>query len=155
MPLLWTGRTYKSFGNDGQALHVKLVLTQVKQLECPVPLEYLGQVCDPRLREKEPLIHILPMTNDSLTRKSFPFKSSVRSAPSLGRLSSARTLSRRAALGPAELGGTGLIGTASLRVVTPPCELLVMMGTCEPRVEKVLVAVVGVPDGMPRFDLGT
>ncbi len=60
----------------------------------------------------------------------------MRKAPSRGRESSALTLSSNAALGPAScrIEPSGLLGVAGLggiawRVVTPPCDEDVMIGT--------------------------
>ena len=51
---------------------------------------------------------------DIRTLKSFPLRSNVFSAPNLGKLSSARTLSNSAALGPAFLAAAVAALTTSL-----------------------------------------
>lgn len=74
-----------------------------------------------------------------LTRMSLPRRSNVRSSPSLGRESKARTLSKRAALGPCKgslcepvpvpaAAAAGADITECL-IVTPPCADEVMTGT--------------------------
>lgn len=75
-----------------------------------------------------------PKKHQKLTRRSFPFKSNVLSAPRRGNVSNALTLSNNAALGPAscrEWLSNALPGSSGFvcRVVTPPCDDDVIIGT--------------------------
>ena len=79
------------------------------------------------------------------TRMSFPLRSNVLNAPSLGNASNARTLSNSAALGPwpwccwgLGVGEYGGGGTGCLAVI-PPCAELVMIGICCPLGDSGLV----------------
>ena len=98
--------------------------------------------------------------NARLTRRSLPLRSSVRSAPNRGNVSSARTLSNSAALGPSPpRAGAPFTPTPSVlgpgagcRVVTPPCELDVMIGTGWPVAESGFGGCVA--GTAARFDRG-
>ena len=102
--------------------------------------------------ETRPVHHNILHQKEILTRRSFPRRSSVLSAPNRGNASSARTLSNNAADNPSSgRPGTPVPITApaptpppapvhlldtpcpfwsgSVRVVTPPLALLVMSGT--------------------------
>lgn len=80
------------------------------------------------------------------TRISFPFRSSVFRAPSLGNASNARTLSSNAALGPwscceGDGVGDGCGGGTGCLVVIPPCADDVMSGICWPFGDSGLVVL--------------
>ena len=153
-------KTHESFGDRHETLHIELVLAQIEHLQRPIPLQYLREVCHTRLQEPisrpdRPHAH----ETVRLTRRSLPLRSSVRSAPNRGNVSNARTLSNNAALGPSSRRpGAPFTPTPSVlarpgagcRVVTPPCELDVMIGTGWPVAESGFGGCVA----PVRFDRG-
>ena len=140
-------RTHESFCNRHETLYVQLVLAQIEYLQCSIPFQHLCEVRHPRLTRVHTISRHDPCNEECetrLTRRSLPLRSSVRRAPNRGNVSNARTLSNRAALGPSSYRpGAPFIPTGSVlagpgagcRVVTPPCELDVMIGTGWPLAE--------------------
>lgn len=155
--------TNQGFGKSDKGLNIKLVFAQVQHLQCAIAFQYLSDISYSSLELCYPLGQNLEIRPNELTLRSFPLRSNVLNAPTRGKLSSARTLSKSAALGPASCRGlawspldrcvlvTGLTGCL---VVTPPCDEDVIIGIGCPLADHGLVlgAIVGT---WPRRDLGT
>lgn len=147
--------TYQCFRNGDQTRNVQLILAQIQHFQRPIPLQHLRDVSDPCLTKHIKII-IPILVPQKRTLKSFPLKSKVLSAPTLGSASNARTLSSNAALGPEscacgctcrlwccvcskcdiEADALCVTGTTGCRVVIPPWDDDVMIGISCPVAER-------------------